>query len=116
MTDGGLLRVPADGPALGSEADATDLIGQTWGTSFDTVVVPVERLHPEFLVLSSRMLGGFTQKFAQYGTRLALLGDVSAAAPEGSALADYIRETNRGDLVWFVPDEAALVQKLLGSR
>src|SRR5690606_23237825 len=42
-----LLVLDADGTALSSEADALDVIGQTYGMDIDAVVVPANRFAPE---------------------------------------------------------------------
>lgn len=107
-----VLLVEPEGPPLGSADDALDLIGRTFGSPRETVVVPVERLDPDFLDLSTRMLGEFTQKFVQYGRRLVILGELGDRAREGTPLSDYVRETNRGGAVWLIPDERELERRL----
>jgi hypothetical protein len=109
---GGILRIPADGPALAATQDALDLIGDAWGTSASTIVVPVERFDPAFFDLRSGLLGEVTQKFANYRIRLVVLGDIADHVAESKAFRDYVRETNGGDQVWFVADEAELATRL----
>ena len=45
------LVVDPTGPLLRTEDDARDLIQETFGSEIGTVVVPVERLDPDFFVL-----------------------------------------------------------------
>lgn len=58
------------------------------------------------------MAGDFVQKFANYRQGLAVVGDISQALTESSALRDFVRESNRGRHVWFVADEADLERRL----
>jgi len=101
-----------DGPVLDSERSATDIIGEAYGSGAKLVVVPVERLGPGFLTLSTRIAGEVIQKFVNYGYCLAIVGDVSDAVAASDALRDFVRESNRGRHVWFVADMAALEKRL----
>jgi hypothetical protein len=112
---GGIHHAPAEGPALAVPQDALDLIGEAWGASASTVVVPVERFDPAFFDLSSGLLGEVTQKFVNYRIRFVVLGDVTGYEAQSKPFRDYVRETNSGDHVWFVPDEADLGLRLAVS-
>ena len=103
----------ADGPPVGSERSATDIIGDAFGSGARMVAIPVERLGPGFLTLSTRIAGEVIQKFVTYGFQVVFLGDVSAAVAGSDALRDFIRESNRGRHVWFLADLAALEAKLV---
>lgn len=103
-----------EGPPLATSRDASDLVGDAFSTSAELVVVPVERLSPDFLRLSSGLAGDVLQKFVNYGLKFAVLGDLSAAAAAGP-LRDFIYESNRGSSVWFAPDVPAL-EALLARR
>ena len=107
-----LFVVGSTGPRLGRPDDAVDLMSRAWEQKADVVVVPVERFVPEFFVLRSLLAGEFTQKFVNYGVRLAILGDISAKTGERTALADFVRECNRGTSILFVPDVDTLLAKL----
>ncbi|MBZ5713855.1 DUF4180 domain-containing protein [Nannocystis pusilla] len=110
--EGATLLVLADvGPVLGT-ADAAQLIGDALGAGADTVVVPLARLHPEFLRLRTRIAGEFAQKFVNYRLRMVVLGDLEPALADSEALRDYVRESNRGDSVWFLADRSALARRL----
>lgn len=104
-----------EGPPLATSRDASDLVGDAFSTSAELVVVPVERLSPDFLRLSSGLAGDVLQKFVNYGLKFAVLGDVSAAAAASGPLRDFIYESNRGSSVWFAPDLPAL-EALLARR
>lgn len=111
VTDIGALRAfvwDAEGPLLATSRDASDLVGEAFSAEARLVVVPVERLSDDFLRLSSGLAGEVLQKFVNYGLKIAILGDVSAASAASGPLRDFIYESNRGKSVWFAPDMAAL--------
>ncbi|ANJ26542.1 DUF4180 domain-containing protein [Agromyces aureus] len=109
------LRVFAlepEGEPISTEDDAIDLIGSVWSHEAKTAMVPVERLDPAFFDLSTGLAGAFTQKLVNYRVRLVIVGDLTAYTEASRALSDYVWESNRGDQVWFVRDDAELANKL----
>jgi hypothetical protein len=107
-----LLEIPAEGPPLGKPQDVVDIIGEAFGAQPDWIVIPVARLGEGVLDLRTRLLGEMLQKFVNYGFRVVLLGDVSSVCAASKPFADFVRETNRGAQIWFVPDRAALLERL----
>jgi len=103
-----LFFVAAQGSALCSEQDALDLLGETYGTETDMIVVPANRFTPEFFDLSTRLAGHFFQKLQNYQMRLAIVGDIDDHVARSSALRDFVGETNRRGHHLFVADRAAL--------
>lgn len=110
--DSSVLRLEPDGPVISSSEDTSDLIGNAWVSGAGTIAIPVSRLDPAFFDLSSRMAGEITQKLVNYRLRLVIVGDVSSFEAASGAFRDYVWESNRGDHVWFVPDEDALKERL----
>ena len=108
----------ADGPVIARTDDAMDLIGNASYSGVSLVALPVERLDPEFFRLASGLAGDVLQKFVTYRVRVAVIGDITAHVEASDALRDFVWESNRGEHVWFLPDEAALASKLAvsGSR
>lgn len=100
------------GPFLGRPQDALDVMSAAWEQKATVVVIPVERFVPEFFQLRSLLAGDFTQKFVNYGMKLAILGDISAKTAESTALRDFVHECNHGTSIVFVPDIEALIAKL----
>ena len=101
-----------EGPSLADDRSLSDLIGDLYGSGARFVAVPLARLGPEFLRLSSGVAGHVLQKLVNYRFQIAVVGDVSVAAAASGPLRDFIRESNRGKAVWFVEDLAALEAKL----
>lgn len=104
-----------EGSPLATSRDASDLVGEAFSVSAELVVVPVERLSPDFLRLSSGLAGEVLQKFVNYGLKIAILGDVSADIAASAPLRDFVYESNRGRSVWFAPDLPAL-EALIARR
>jgi hypothetical protein len=107
-----VLHLDQDGPQVSTSDDTSDLIGNAWSQGVSTIAIPVARLDPAFFDLSTRKAGDITQKLVNYRLRLVIVGDVSAFEAASGAFRDYVWESNRGDHVWFVPDEAALTERL----
>lgn len=103
-----ILELPAEGEPLG----ALDIIGETYGTGVDWVAIPASRLPDNFFRLRSGVLGEFTQKFVNYGLRLAVIGDVSRHMDASTAFRDYVVETRRTGGIWFCDDMPALLGRL----
>ena len=100
------------GDGVDSEAAAIDLIGSLWGQEVDWLVLPTARLGQRFFDLRSGVAGAVIQKFVTYRLRLAIVGDISAELVASAALRDFVRESNDGARVWFVPDLPALEARL----
>jgi hypothetical protein len=103
-----VAMLPAEGPALSTERDASDLVGTLFGQEIDLVAIPIARLAPGFWDLRSRLAGHFIQKLQNHRLRVAFLGDLSAELAASGALRDYVTESNRRKDVLFAADIAAL--------
>jgi hypothetical protein len=114
LTLGGhpVLLCSEQGPKISAEADAVDLMGVLWGREVDWLVLPKVRLSDDFLRLRTGLAGAVIQKFVTYRVRLAVVGDLSAEIAGSDALGDFVRESNAGAHVWFVPDLAVLEERL----
>jgi len=100
--------VPRDGPLISRESDALDIIGEAFGQGAELVVIPAERLAPEFFRLSTGLAGAMLQKFTNYQMRVAIVGDISGYLEKSAPLRDFVRESNRGTQVRFLSSDAEL--------
>jgi len=107
-----VLVIAADGPSLGSEAAALDLIGAAYAQDIDMIAVPAARLGDDFFKLRSGIAGAFIQKVRNYQYRLAIVGDISGQVSASKPLHDFVRESNKRKDVLFVPDLDALAARL----
>ncbi|MEU4397079.1 DUF4180 domain-containing protein [Micromonospora orduensis] len=99
------------GPTVATEQDALDLIGAAFAGA-QVVAVPASRLDERFFSLGTRFAGEVMQKFVNYRLRLAIVGDISGHLSESSALRALVHESNKAGHIWFVPDLAALDDRL----
>jgi Domain of unknown function (DUF4180) len=104
-----------DGLSLAEDRNLSDLVGDLFGSGARIVAIPLDRLGPEFLRLSSGVAGQVLQKLVNYRFQIAVIGDVSAAVAASDPLRDFVRESNRGKTVWFTPDLAALEARLTAA-
>lgn len=107
-----ICELPAQGGLVGTDLSGPDLIGETYEADPDIIVVPVSRLAPGFLDLSTRIAGEVFQKMEQYGRRLVILGDIAERIAASKALNDFVHETNRRGHHLFVPDHESLITRL----
>ena len=108
-------EIDPSGPVIVDGQGAVDIIGETYGVDADVLVIPVERVAPDFFQLSTGVAGEVLQKFVTYGRRVAIVGDIEAHLAASSALRDFVRESNAGRHVWFVPDRATLEARLAAT-
>lgn len=100
------------GPRLAAVAGVLDLVGDGLAAGAHWVVVPSDRLAPEFFRLRSGFAGEVLQKFVQYQLGLAVIGDLTEHVAAGGAFADLVRESNQGRHAWFLPDLASVTDRL----
>ncbi len=111
-----VLTVPAEGPKLRTERDATDVIGEAFSQKCETVVIPVERLDEDFFRLRTGVAGGIVQKFVNYRRRLVIVGDISRWVEESDAFRDFVIEANRGNDIQFMANLPAGPDNTISSR
>lgn len=76
----------------------------------DALVIKKEEIAEDFFKLSTRLAGEVLQKFINYNTKLAIVGDFSGYTSK--SLADFIRESNRGKDIFFVATEDEAIRML----
>ncbi len=74
------------------------------------LILPKERMSEACFDLRTGLLGEILQKYTNYRLKLAIIGDFSGYTSR--ALRDFIRESNRGGQVLFLPDISAAVDAL----
>jgi hypothetical protein len=98
---------------ISSVQDAVDLLGDMYYNSCNAIVLKEIHLHPDFFRLHTGLAGDILQKVSNYQFRLAVAGDFSKYTSK--SLKEFIRESNRGNRVFFVETiEEALLK--LGKK
>jgi len=100
---------------LRSGRDVTDLMSMAWEHRANLVVISAKRLGDDFFRLKTGIAGEIVQKFVNYHLRLAIVGDITRYLEESTALRDFVRESNRGNHIWFVTDLEELGRRLQSS-
>ena len=91
--------------------EAMELIASArYETGCRALILPKAALHEDFFRLSTGLAGEVLQKFVNYDMKLAIVGDFSHYTSK--PLQDFIRESNRGKTVFFLPTEPEALQKL----
>ena len=93
-----------------STEDAINLMGDLYYQGYDGLILHEEQITSAFFDLKTKMAGEILQKFSNYRFSLVLIGDFSKFPSQ--SLQDFIRESNKGRLVNFVPTFAEALQLL----
>lgn len=109
-----ILVCAPEGRKILTSADADDLIGHAF-LGVELVALPVERLDDSFFNLQTRLAGHIMQKFATYRLQLAIIGNIGRHLANSSSLQALVQESNAGRHIWFLPDLAALDERLQSS-
>jgi hypothetical protein len=104
-----------DESAMLSEVqDVLDVMGDASLNGSNRIIIREETLHPDFFRLHTGIAGEILQKFSTYDVKLAVVGDFSKYKSKN--LQDFIRESNRGNRIFFVPSHDEAIKKLCGMR
>jgi hypothetical protein len=110
-----VFEVPTDGSVIETERQATDVLGDARSHDAKLVILPASRLPLAFFQLRSGLAGAIVQKFVTYQMKLAIVGAIPAEALQSTALQAFIKESNRGQDVWFI-DRVEDLQLQLATR
>ena len=89
--------------------DILDLIGDLVSYDCNRVIIHKRNLHSDFFNLKTGLAGDILQKFSNYKVKLAITGDFSGY--QSKSLNDFIRESNKGNMIFFVDSlDSALIK------
>ncbi|KGE20853.1 DUF4180 domain-containing protein [Paenibacillus wynnii] len=74
------------------------------------IVIRQSNITEEFFELKTRLAGNILQKYVNYHTKLAVLGNFEVY--NSNSLRDSIYECNKGEQVFFLEDEQSAIQVL----
>lgn len=99
---------------LASADDGFDLLASlAYEHDVSKFIINQENIASDFFVLHTKMAGHLLQKLANYKMQMAIVGDFRRV--ESESLRAFIAESNRGNLVFFVPSVAVAKEKLFTS-
>ncbi len=112
LTNGKAVAVVESGETLITDVQsALDLMATVrYEADADRIILPKAALDERFFVLSSGLAGEILQKFVNYQVKLAIVGDYSHYTSK--PLRDFIYESNSGNHVFFVSEEAEALEKI----
>jgi hypothetical protein len=93
--------------------DALDLLGDVWFNHCNNIIISEKNLHPDFFRLHTKLAGDILQKFSTYSMRLAIVGDFTKY--KSKSLQDFIRESNRGNRIFFTENIEEALKRLTGT-
>lgn len=93
--------------------DAIDLIGECDYIGARSIILHENHFPAEFFDLKTGFAGEILQKFSTYDFRMAVIGDFSKF--KSKSLQDFIRESNRGNRIFFVDNHQTAMFKLTGN-
>jgi hypothetical protein len=74
------------------------------------IIVNKSAIGEDFFDLKTRLAGEILQKFVNYQTKIAIVGDFTGYS--SNSLKDFMYECNKGREIFFLLDEEQAVQKL----
>jgi hypothetical protein len=80
--------------------DALDLICDLGAFDCNRIIIKESNLQHDFFSLKTGLAGEILQKFSTYNVKLAIIGDFSKY--DSKAFQDFIRESNKGNLIFFL--------------
>ncbi len=95
--------IDSPGLEIKSEQEALDIMANAGYQGATAIILPAENLSADFFDLKTGLAGDILQKFSNYRMKLAIIG--SFEGYKSRSLAAFIRESNRGNLIFFVPDK-----------
>ncbi len=107
----GTVAVMTD--ALGKH-NVLEAIYEAGSKSCINLAVAKEQLPEDFFALSTGIAGEILQKFSTYCARLAIYGDFAGYRSE--PLQAFIRESNRGNTIFFTATKEQAIDRLLALK
>jgi hypothetical protein len=105
-----ISRLTVDGIVISEVQDALDLLGDAGVNNSNRLIISESNLNPDFFRLHTGLAGEILQKFSTYDFKLAVVGDFSKFTSKN--LQDFIRESNRGNRIFFVNSSEEAVRML----
>ena len=100
----------ADEVVINSLNDAVDLLGNASFSGATGVLIEQKHLSDEFFDLKTRFAGEILQKFANYGMKLVVIGDLSRY--DGNAWKSFLIECNKSGWIRFVASREEAITSL----
>lgn len=108
-----IALIKAEGVIIANAQDALEIIANCNYQGAENIIVQEQHLDKAFFDLKTGIAGDVLQKFSNYRSKLAIVGDF--AQYESKSLRDFIYESNKAGRINFVGTEQEAIVKLLGK-
>ncbi len=98
-----IARITTDGIILNDAQDALDILANCGYSGASKIIIREEQMNPAFFDLSTKIAGEVLQKFSNYRSQLAIVGNFNKY--ESNSLKDFIYESNKSGRIFFVATE-----------
>lgn len=106
-----IAHVISDEELITDVQSALDLMATVrYEANSDRIMINKSAVCEDFFDLKTRLAGEILQKFINYQTKIAIIGDFSTYSSK--SLKDFIYECNNGKDIFFLPDEDQAIEKL----
>jgi hypothetical protein len=95
---------------INNPQDALDVIAEAGAQGAQRIILYEQNMPPAFFDLQTRLAGEVLQKHANYRVKVAIVGEFEKF--NSKSLRAFILESNRGNLVFFVPDRETAIARL----
>lgn len=95
---------------ISSQEEILEIIAETGENNCSRIIIHKETFHEDFFDLKTRLAGEILQKFSNYRMKLAITGDFTDI--KSKSLRDFIRESNRGNRVFFIESVEEALSRL----
>lgn len=107
----GIAYVKSDDKIITDVQSALDLMATVrYEVDCNRIILNKSAVCEDFFDLKTRLAGEILQKFINYQTKIAIIGDFSTYSSK--SLKDFIYECNNGKDIFFLPDEDQAITKL----
>ena len=106
-----IAEISSEEIVITNRRDVLDIMANANYEGAESVVLYETNLGPEFFELQTGMAGEIMQQFANYRMKLAIIGEFEKV--QSKSLSALIRECNRGDQVFFVPDRETAISRIV---
>jgi len=106
-----LAEIISEGIEIFKTQDALDLMANCSYQGSNKIIIHERILTPEFFDLKSGIAGDILQKFSNYRSQLAIVGEFSKYP--GKSLRDFIFESNKTGRIFFVASRNEAMEMLV---
>ena len=107
-----IAEIISDEVVVNTPQDALDLMAEAGYYGARSLILMDNHFVPEFFELKTKIAGEILQKFSNYRVKMAIIGEFEKY--KSKSLKAFIGESNKGNLIFFVPDRKTAIAKIIG--